>query len=481
LAQAAGSLGILSLGAVQANGTRQVIYTAPASISASVIDPVTYSVNDEHDDAIALGSANVLLNAGPNITSQAPSAVEKGQTTVIGIVTRGLPGDTLTLKETAGAGSLSLGAVQANGTQQVIYTAPAGIAASAVDAVAYTVSDEHADTFASGSANVQLDAGPSVKLLPFVTSGANKGTTIATSTPGLPTDTLSLVIIKAPQSGSALLQGGSVEFTPGNGSPSAPVSFSFELKDQLGGVTPVGTVIIATGLINNINGSASGDTDISLGNGLLNKVTLAGSGNVVDAGFGADSVTGGVSNNTVILGAGLDNVTLSGGNNTVTLGDGLDSVKLGGGGNVVTLGNGADSLSVGGSGNQIKLGSGIEVVHGGTGDTIDLANTTLSLYGTNEMVFLGTGNATVNDFSIGLDMKIGPTAGTDVLAHFASDLSGVVDLIGGIGGFKTAAAAVSALKSDGHGGALLSFGHNSSLDFTSVAPSQLHAANFQIG
>jgi hypothetical protein len=148
---------------------------------------------------------------------------------------------------------------------------------------------------------------------------------------------------------------------------------------------------------------------------------------------------------------------------------------------VVTLGNGADSVSVGGSGNQITLGNGIDVVHGGTGDTINLAKTTLSLYGTDEMVFIGTGNATVNDSSIGLTLKIGPTAGTDILAHFASDLSGVVDLIGGIGGFRTAAAAVSALKSDGHGGALLSFGHGSSLDFAGVAPSQLHAANFQIG
>ena len=50
-------------------------------------------------------------------------------------------------------------------------------------------------------------------------------------------------------------------------------------------------------------------------------------------------------------------------------------------------------------------------MHGGSGDTINLAKTTLTLYGTDEMVFIGVGNATVADFSTGLDLKIGPAAG----------------------------------------------------------------------
>src|SRR5208282_511635 len=130
---------------------------------------------------------------------------------------------------------------------------------------------------------------------------------------------------------------------------------------------------------------------------------------------------------------------------------------------------------------SLNRNEGRHEVHGGTDDTISLVNTTLALYGTDEMVFIGSGNATVNDLSTGLDLKIGPTAGVDVLSHFASDPSGVVDLIGGVGGFTTTAAALSALKSDGHGGTLLRFGHDSSLDFVGVTPSQLHAANFQIG
>jgi hypothetical protein len=224
------------------------------------------------------------------------------------------------------------------------------------------------------------------------------------------------------------------------------VTFSFDVKDQLGGVTPTVTVIAGDNSNATLTGSASGYTDISLGNG-TNKITLSGNYNAVDAGNNANTVSSGVSNNTITLANGPDSVTLGGGNNTITLGNGND------------------------------------VVHGGTGDTISLVGTTLTLYGTDEMTFLPpSGNATVNDYSTGLDLKIGPTAGNDILSNFASDPSGVVDLIGGIGGFTTTSQVLSALKSDGHGGTLLSFGNgnSSSLDFTGIPPSLLHASNFQI-
>jgi hypothetical protein len=57
----------------------------------------------------------------------------------------------------------------------------------------------------------------------------------------------------------------------------------------------------------------------------------------------------------------------------------------------------------------------------------------------------------------------------------------LIDLIGGLGGYTSAAAAAAALTPDGHGGALLSLGATGSIDFTGVSPSQLHASNFQIG
>jgi hypothetical protein len=60
---------------------------------------------------------------------------------VIATVAPDVPGDTLSLTETAGVGTLSLGAVQSDGTQQVIYTAPASISQSVMDAVTYTVNE----------------------------------------------------------------------------------------------------------------------------------------------------------------------------------------------------------------------------------------------------------------------------------------------------------------------------------------------------
>jgi hypothetical protein len=162
LTQPPGSLGTLSLGAVQANGTQQVTYTVPAAVSASGVDNVAYTVVYQHDDVVASGTAGVQLDAGPKITAQAPATVEGDQTTVIGRVTPGLDGDTLTLTQTAGAGTLSLGPMQANGAQQVIYTAPAIVSASAIDKVAYTVADQHKDAVASGSASVPLDTGPTI-------------------------------------------------------------------------------------------------------------------------------------------------------------------------------------------------------------------------------------------------------------------------------------------------------------------------------
>jgi hypothetical protein len=403
-------------------------------------------------------SANVA--AVPTVSGVTPAAVEEGQTTVIGTVTPGRAGDALTLTETAGAGTLSLGVVQANGAQQVIYTAPDVISASAIDKVAYTVSENGAS--ATGTASVQLDSGPSIALQAFALSGVGHAVTLATATPGLSADELSLEVLQAPTGGSLALNGNEVQYTPSVTPSSKPVTFSFEVKDQLGGLTPAATVIVGGNLVNSISGSAAGDTDISLGNG-INKITLAGSGNVVDAGLGADSVSGGVSNNIVVLG------------------NGLDSVNFSGGGNRITLGSGADAVTVGGTGNQITLGSGIDVVHGGTGDTISLAHTLLTLYGSAETVLTGSGNATLNDFSTRLRLEIGPTAGAVILSHFASDPSGVIELINGIGGFASTAAVVSSLRSDGHGGTLLSFGHGSSIDFTGLAPSQLHASNFEIG
>jgi hypothetical protein len=217
---------------------------------------------------------------------------------------------------------------------------------------------------------------------------------------------------------------------------------------------------------------------VTLGNG-NNTVKLSGSDNVVTIGDGNSNVSGGQGNNTIVIGNGNSTESLLGGN-SVALGNGNGAVSISGGGNTVSLGNGNGTITVGGSSNAVTLGNGIYTVHGGTADTIYLAATTLNLYGSDEMVFIGTQNAAINSFSTGLNLKLGPTAGYDVVSNFDSP-SSTVDLIGGIGGFTTTAAVLSALKSDGHGGTQLSFGPGSSLELAGTAPSQLHASNFEIG
>jgi len=45
----------------------------------------------------------------------------------------------------------------------------------------------------------------------------------------------------------------------------------------------------------------------------------------------------------------------------------------------------------------------------------------------------------------------------------------------------TPAQVTAAVRSDNHGGSLLSFGASGSIDFLSVSPNELHASNFHIG
>jgi hypothetical protein len=180
----------------------------------------------------------------------------------------------------------------------------------------------------------------------------------------------------------------------------------------------------------------------------------------------------------------LDTVSLDGSWNAENLGNGIDAVSAAGGDNTITLGNGADSVTVGAQDNQISLGAGLDIVRGGADDTIRLTGGSgaLSVSGQDEMVLLGSGSYLVTDAGHGLELNIGPTAGQDVLANFHSDLTaGVIDLLGGVGGYSSAMQAYDALRSDGHGGVYLPLGHSASLDIAGVTANQLHASNFHIG
>jgi hypothetical protein len=112
---------------------------------------------------------------------------------------------------------------------------------------------------------------------------------------------------------------------------------------------------------------------------------------------------------------------------------------------------------------------------GGQDDAIYRAgNAGLAIHGTDEMVFAGKDDATINDFSKGLRLDIGPTCGHDVLMGFLSDPTAVIDLAGGVGGYADTAVVLLALTDDGHGGTLVPLGGGSGLDFVGVAPLQLY-------
>lgn len=100
----------------------------------------------------------------------------------------------------------------------------------------------------------------------------------------------------------------------------------------------------------------------------------------------------------------------------------------------------------------------------------------------------GSGNiATVGDGDFIYDsgaatlLRVGGSVGTLKINDFATDPTGVIDLLSGEGGYATAAAAVNAVVSDGAGGSQLSLGSSGTIDFASLAPGHLSAAAFKIG
>jgi hypothetical protein len=101
----------------------------------------------------------------------------------------------------------------------------------------------------------------------------------------------------------------------------------------------------------------------------------------------------------------------------------------------------------------------------------------------------GLGNvvtAGLNDFLTdrsagGTYIDVKANVGTLKIADLAADATGVIDLLNGVGGYKSPAQAFAALTSDGAGGAKLSLGASGAIDFLSEPPSSLSAAHFKIG
>jgi Ca2+-binding RTX toxin-like protein len=253
--------------------------------------------------------------------------------------------------------------------------------------------------------------------------------------------------------------------------------------------------------------TATGSVNVSL-LGKNGPVALTGSDNIIVAGDGKYSVTGGTGSNFISLGGGNDSVSLPGNNNRVVLGDGNDSVSLSGNNNTaalgngsdrvlvlgnnnaVTLGNGNDSVSITGTGNSLTLGSGHDSITSGVGSggnsfTLDGSFASLMLQGSNNSVLVNGGSTSIWDTVGGtdaLDLQIGPLGGSVGITDFSA-ANGVLALVSAMAstlGWTTPGQIDAAVTSDHHGGSLLSLGSQGSVDFVGVAPASLHATNFKI-
>ena len=321
---------------------------------------------------------------------------------------------------------------------------------------------------ANGALKLAATGPTAVPFLKDVGVAKNVPLTIASYTAPVALATGNPVTITAPSRGTLAASHGRVTYTSTK-NPSLD-QFSYELTDKHGVSSPVQTAIIGAGGTYAITGAASGYTSVVTGTG-PSTITLSGSNNAVRFGHNKNTVT---------------DATATGGNNTVIGSTGPTVVSLigSGGGNTVALGSGTDTVTVDGWGNSITLGRGRDMVNGGTGDIIEFTGSTkLTLSGQYETVFIGPGGGTVSDHGTGTVIGVGPTAtGLESIFHFSADTAtGVLDLLGGVGGIATPQAAYAALTTDGKGGSVLPLGGGLSIDISGVTPAMLSAANFRIG
>jgi len=248
---------------------------------------------------------------------------------------------------------------------------------------------------------VVVDPGPSVTNTTTAGEKVAHGTTVTvgTAAPGLPGDTLSLHELSGPV-GAVTLSNGIVSFAaPANANGN--VAFSYQIRDQLGDVSPVISDTLAVD-----PGPTAGNTHLYLspaqsanltsfllaldtpglpGDALtLSAVGTLGTRGTVSLSKGNLSYTAPTSGSSdaftytvsdqlhetaigsvsVSLLGTSGSIALTGSGNSVVAGNGNYSITGGTGGNSVSLGNGNDSMSLPGSNNTVVLGGGNDTVLG---------------------------------------------------------------------------------------------------------------------
>lgn len=207
--------------------------------------------------------------------------------------------------------------------------------------------------------------------------------------------------------------------------------------------------------IQNINGSATGNDTITVGNfnsninarDGINTITAGNSSSTavynITAGSGNDTiVASGSGNHTIAAGNGNNYVGVGGGNSTITSGIGNDVIEAGSGNNTINAGDGFNRVSVGNGNNNITTGANNDSIYAGSG-----INTVSSGAG-NDYIMVGNAASTVDGGS-GVDSLFYNVVNNVVNANLATGVvNGVSGRVTGIENLRTANGADVLIGSD---------------------------------
>jgi Ca2+-binding RTX toxin-like protein len=161
----------------------------------------------------------------------------------------------------------------------------------------------------------------------------------------------------------------------------------------------------------------SQDARVEAGEG-ANTITGTTTGNnLINTGSGADTITLTSGNNTIHAGGGANTITATTGANIITTGDGVDTITVGAGGNTIMAGGGANTVTTGAGNDTVITGDWVDTITTGAGDDeVHAGNgaNTITTGAGNDTVFSGVDIDTITTGAG--DDKIHITGGTDTIA-----------------------------------------------------------------
>jgi hypothetical protein len=212
-------------------------------------------------------------------------------------------------------------------------------------------------------------------------------------------------------------------------------------------------------------------------------------GGTIEAGAGGTvTLSAAVARGLPIVDSVSGQVVIAGGTLKMLVGASVSvPVKFTAGGTLDIFGSAA--VSVSGSNGAIAAVAGDAItLTSGTGDTVTGTGFTvnggsgvgLKIVGKSDVVDTGA-NDSIVDGGSSTEFRVQGNVAALKISGLGSDPTGIIDLLGGVGGYTTAAGAFAALVSDGSGGSKLSLGFDGSIDIAGVPKSSLSASNFKIG